>query len=418
MDGPRSVCVVTPVRHVRPDAQPSGTFQGRIWNGLRDLHGGCRQGEGARPGRDRLTVHHRGALPRRAERSARRPPSRPPPTAGSRRSSATCRRCASATTSSTTSSSRRRAVPSTVPARSSARPARRTSDQKARAPAALLPAKGIMTFDTDDLKKMQTDGTLNDVITHEMGHVLGIGTIWPLKKLLKGEGTDNPTFSGKAAMAAYKELRGASRAVRVPVENTGGPGTAGGHWRETVFRNELMSGFIAAPGNPMSSVTVEQPSGSRLHGRPERRRALHAARPPVPRRGGPARHAARSVRRRCRAHQPPCRPPPGEPRLGVTRERGVHPTRGQGSPEGEPGPAGEPHPSAAEPVHPRDGGAEHRSRMRELGASESEDGSLAAGTKVVLLRSDDHERASVVDSKGLYVVVPLSMLRPLSEPSP
>ena len=71
-----------------------------------------------------------------------------------------------------------------------------------------------MTFDTDDLKKMQADGTLNDVITHEMGHVLGIGTIWPLKELLKGEGTDNPTFSGKAAMAAYKALRGASRAVR------------------------------------------------------------------------------------------------------------------------------------------------------------------------------------------------------------
>jgi Leishmanolysin len=121
---------------------------------------------------------------------------------------------------------------------------------------ALLPAKGIMTFDTDDLKKMQSEGTLNDVITHEMGHVLGIGTIWPLKKLLKGEGTDNPTFSGKAAIAAYKKLRGAGRSVRVPVENTGGPGTAGGHWRETVFRNELMSGFIAAPGNPMSSVTV------------------------------------------------------------------------------------------------------------------------------------------------------------------
>ena len=42
----------------------------------------------------------------------------------------------------------------------------------------------------------------------------------------------------------------------MPVENTGGPGTAGGHWRETVFRNELMSGFISAPGNPLSRVTV------------------------------------------------------------------------------------------------------------------------------------------------------------------
>jgi hypothetical protein len=42
------------------------------------------------------------------------------------------------------------------------------------------------------------------------------------------------------------------------------------------------------------------------------------------------------------------------------------------------------------------------------------DGSLAAGTKVVLLRADDHgERAGVVDGSGLYVVVPMSSLRPL-----
>jgi len=122
---------------------------------------------------------------------------------------------------------------------------------------AFLPCKGIMSFDTDDLKKMESDKTLGDVITHEMGHVLGIGTIWPLKGLLVGEGTDDPTFSGTAARAAYKVLRGGTgRARRVPVENLGGPGTAGGHWRESVFRHELMSGFIADPGNPLSAVTV------------------------------------------------------------------------------------------------------------------------------------------------------------------
>ena len=42
----------------------------------------------------------------------------------------------------------------------------------------------------------------------------------------------------------------------MPVENTGGPGTRDGHWRESVFRNELMSGFIAAPDNPLSRLTV------------------------------------------------------------------------------------------------------------------------------------------------------------------
>jgi hypothetical protein len=122
--------------------------------------------------------------------------------------------------------------------------------------AAFLTAKGIMSFDTADLAKMQSDGTLNDVITHEMGHVLGIGTLWQRKNLLKRPGTQNPVFSGGGAMDEYKLLRGGGRRRRVPVENTGGPGTAGGHWRETVFQSELMSGFISAPGNSVSRMTV------------------------------------------------------------------------------------------------------------------------------------------------------------------
>jgi leishmanolysin len=120
---------------------------------------------------------------------------------------------------------------------------------------ALLPAKGVMTFDSADLLLMEQAGTLLDVITHEMGHVLGIGTIWGRKNLIKGLGTANPTFVGPAAMAEYGRLRG-SEPMPVPVENTGGPGTAGCHWRETIFRHEMMSGFISAAANPLSRVTV------------------------------------------------------------------------------------------------------------------------------------------------------------------
>lgn len=121
-----------------------------------------------------------------------------------------------------------------------------------------LPAKGIMSFDTADLARMESDGTLNDVITHEMGHVLGCGTLWgsAYKDLLKGTNTQNPTFAGEGAMREYRVLRGGGRRRRVPVENTGGPGTRLGHWRERVFRNELMSGYIAQPGNPLSRVTA------------------------------------------------------------------------------------------------------------------------------------------------------------------
>jgi len=121
--------------------------------------------------------------------------------------------------------------------------------------AAFLPAKGEMMFDTADLADMEEEGTLVDVITHEMGHVLGIGTIWTHKKLLKGAKTSNPTFVGKAAMLEYGKLKG-TPPTAVPVENHGGEGTQDSHWRETIFRNELMSGFIDGPKNPLSRVTA------------------------------------------------------------------------------------------------------------------------------------------------------------------
>lgn len=121
--------------------------------------------------------------------------------------------------------------------------------------AAFLPAKGVMAFDTADLSAMETKGTLNDVITHEMGHVIGIGTVWKLKKLLKGEGTANPTFIGKLASKEYGALTG-GKSKPVPVENIGGPGTRDSHWRESVFHNELMTGFVGAAGNPLSRITA------------------------------------------------------------------------------------------------------------------------------------------------------------------
>lgn len=121
--------------------------------------------------------------------------------------------------------------------------------------AAYLPAKGTMNFDTADLAQMEQRGTLADVITHEMGHVLGFGTVWNFKRLLKDAGTINPTFLGHQAMEEYGTLRGSGPAS-VPVENMGGAGTRDCHWREVVFQNELMTGYISSPGNPISRMTV------------------------------------------------------------------------------------------------------------------------------------------------------------------
>ncbi|MGP3952373.1 leishmanolysin-related zinc metalloendopeptidase [Streptomyces sp. 7N604] len=121
---------------------------------------------------------------------------------------------------------------------------------------ALLPAKGIMRFDKADLANMEDEGTLLDVITHEMGHVLGIGTIWTDFGFLKDFPGRNPTFVGPGAMEEFGKLKRNGQPAPVPVANVGGAGSAGGHWRESVFDHELMSPNIGGAGNPLSRMTV------------------------------------------------------------------------------------------------------------------------------------------------------------------
>ena len=78
---------------------------------------------------------------------------------------------------------------------------------------------------------MEANGSLLNVIVHEIGHVLGFGTLWQAKGLLTGVGTSNPIFTGAQARAAYNALFG-TNAAGVPVENSGGSGTRDAHWRE------------------------------------------------------------------------------------------------------------------------------------------------------------------------------------------
>ncbi len=135
-----------------------------------------------------------------------------------------------------------------------------------------LPALGGMQFDTADLATLESQGRLLDVILHEMGHVLGFGTIWSSLGLLQnpscgGVGsTCNPDlpgadthFNGAAAVTSFDNVGGTAWTLgsKVPVENTlGGQGTRDSHWRESTFGNELMTGFISAGSNPLSEVTT------------------------------------------------------------------------------------------------------------------------------------------------------------------
>ena len=110
-----------------------------------------------------------------------------------------------------------------------------------------------VTLPAADLARMEAEGSLVRVIVHEMGHVIGIGTIWSRFGLLQGAGTVNPTLSGPNAMREFGDLLQTSTPTAVPVANTGGPGTRDSHWREMVFGNELMTGFLNTGTKPDQS---------------------------------------------------------------------------------------------------------------------------------------------------------------------
>ncbi|MGC4031720.1 MAG: fibronectin type III domain-containing protein [Tepidisphaeraceae bacterium] len=127
---------------------------------------------------------------------------------------------------------------------------------------------GEMRFDSADMGSLIEDGTLNDVILHEMGHVLGIGSTWKADALMVGSNSKQPRYIGDNAVREYNDLFGTD-GLSIPIENTFGQGTYGVHWRESVLRNELMTGILGdnqyGSGldddgnpiiNPLSRITV------------------------------------------------------------------------------------------------------------------------------------------------------------------
>ncbi len=126
-----------------------------------------------------------------------------------------------------------------------------------------LPIYGVMEFDSADMANLPASENLSTIL-HEMGHVIGIGTIWdaPSKNLVTGAGAysgstyvcgTDPRFIGTNAVNEWHVLGGTGN---VPLENGGGQGTCEGHWREKTFSNELMTGYTNGSTEPLSRLTI------------------------------------------------------------------------------------------------------------------------------------------------------------------
>ena len=141
-----------------------------------------------------------------------------------------------------------------------------------------LTVVGGMRLNSDylltNLNALQRD----DVVLHEMGHVLGFGTLWTgiptipslpvlLPNPAASSGAGNPQFVGALSLIEFLAMGGPAGSTTVPVENCGAAGTINGHWKEGVtagpagsgFGTELMTGYLSAPGgqrNPFSRLSI------------------------------------------------------------------------------------------------------------------------------------------------------------------
>eukprot|EP00179_Madagascaria_erythrocladioides_P022190 CAMPEP_0198332402 /NCGR_PEP_ID=MMETSP1450-20131203/18255_1 /TAXON_ID=753684 ORGANISM="Madagascaria erythrocladiodes, Strain CCMP3234" /NCGR_SAMPLE_ID=MMETSP1450 /ASSEMBLY_ACC=CAM_ASM_001115 /LENGTH=434 /DNA_ID=CAMNT_0044036853 /DNA_START=296 /DNA_END=1600 /DNA_ORIENTATION=+ len=123
------------------------------------------------------------------------------------------------------------------------------------------PYFALVGVDRSDLEDAFISGNeleLYDTLLHELGHTLGLASFsWLLNDLASG-----PEYFGSNAVREFHRLldegglpfTGCTNCV--PLESSGGDGTAGSHWSEDIFGTELMTGFADPVSDPLSRLTI------------------------------------------------------------------------------------------------------------------------------------------------------------------
>jgi hypothetical protein len=123
---------------------------------------------------------------------------------------------------------------------------------------------GAMELDVADLNAGLASGRSQEVVLHEMLHVLGLGTLWLFipdtgqAALVRDTGTFSPKFTGIKARQACQGMGGTVTCANfVPVEGLPEEkGTRDSHWDEQTFVSELMTGLLNNGPNPLSILSI------------------------------------------------------------------------------------------------------------------------------------------------------------------
>ena len=124
---------------------------------------------------------------------------------------------------------------------------------------------GIMKFDSADIVSLAGSGNLQEVITHEMLHVVGLGTFWDNRNLIINSGAPGAAYTGAAGIAGCRAVGGTSTCtssvpvedcVGIPPANNCGDGQREAHWKETTFGSELMTPYLNNFTNSLSVMSI------------------------------------------------------------------------------------------------------------------------------------------------------------------
>lgn len=133
-----------------------------------------------------------------------------------------------------------------------------------------FPMVGSIVLNATYLYGSLKEEQLYAVLLHEVGHVLGIGTLWYLPNSpltpYQEDNKEKYYYTGTAALREYKSYYPTSELVGIPLEDDGGEGTQDSHPEEDMNRmidgkahpglgDELMTGWINSLAS-LSRVTL------------------------------------------------------------------------------------------------------------------------------------------------------------------